>query len=213
MPDVNMAQKRIMKQLAEMEQDQLRLASPFWQLKVEHKVWLCTSGLGKVKRKLRPITAIGPKQMEVDGRAFDRLTGKLWNAPNNTVFLMTLDGDAFEQVPEAVKEEVSQIVDEPEDEDEFSLEAEQDEGEWDDVLDQERQSADVSVLQSIRVEQGDGCWCGCGEVHGRRSKFLPGHDAKLKSRLIEWERTGDTSGIPEIAMVSLDTLFKGRFAR
>ena len=35
------------------------------------------------------------------------------------------------------------------------------------------------------------CWCGCGALVSRR--FLPGHDAKLKSRLVSAARLGDTA--------------------
>lgn len=40
------------------------------------------------------------------------------------------------------------------------------------------------------------CGCGCGRPVKRR--FLPGHDAKLKSRLVKEARDGSTAALDEL---------------
>ena len=42
-----------------------------------------------------------------------------------------------------------------------------------------------------RPVEGGSCWCGCGAPV--KSRFKPGHDAKLKSRLVKLARDGDRS--------------------
>lgn len=64
------------------------------------------------------------------------------------------------------------------------------------------------------------CWCGCGAP--AKSRFLQGHDAKLKSTLIKAFEVETISisdvqalvaGVPVEALVAIPTLFKGRFAQ
>lgn len=48
--------------------------------------------------------------------------------------------------------------------------------------------ADAAVAEAEATVTQRPCMCGCGELAGRRAKFIPGHDAKLKSRLLAFER-------------------------
>ncbi len=49
----------------------------------------------------------------------------------------------------------------------------------------------AAEIQSSPVERSHDCGCGCGAPVSRR--FLPGHDAKLKSRSLRAARLGDTT--------------------
>lgn len=49
--------------------------------------------------------------------------------------------------------------------------------------------ADAAVAEA-EVALQKPCMCGCGGMAGRKAKFIPGHDAKLKSRLLAFERFG-----------------------
>lgn len=55
------------------------------------------------------------------------------------------------------------------------------------------------------------CECGCGGLTGGR--FVPGHDAKLKSELIRKARGGDPRAWAEIVLRKWDRLFKSDESR
>lgn len=45
---------------------------------------------------------------------------------------------------------------------------------------------------------GKACECGCGRKASEGSRFLPGHDMKLKSRLIQGAKCGNASAIKQL---------------
>jgi len=56
-----------------------------------------------------------------------------------------------------------------------------------------------ALVNTVHRRPPDGmsnCWCGCGAVV--RNRFLPGHDAKLKSRLVKEARDGDRAAIQQL---------------
>lgn len=57
----------------------------------------------------------------------------------------------------------------------------------------------VGRLNRPQLGTGRTCECGeCGETVGSRARFRPGHDAKLKSRLLKAARGGDTEAIERL---------------
>lgn len=51
---------------------------------------------------------------------------------------------------------------------------------------------------------GRTCECGCGETVGVRARFRPGHDAKLKSRLVDAARKGDAEASADLKRLGWD---------
>ena len=62
---------------------------------------------------------------------------------------------------------------------------------------------------TVPVEGGQPCLCGCGQM--ARSRFVPGHDSKLKSLFLRVERgRAETSAIPAIAQTYHEEWKKAR---
>lgn len=51
---------------------------------------------------------------------------------------------------------------------------------------------------SSSSEKGKACECGCGRKANAGSRFLPGHDMKLKSKLIQGAKCGNASAIKQL---------------
>jgi hypothetical protein len=53
-------------------------------------------------------------------------------------------------------------------------------------------------LDKPALPSGRTCECECGETVGPKARFRPGHDAKLKSRLVDLARAGDADAISRL---------------
>ena len=51
---------------------------------------------------------------------------------------------------------------------------------------------------SAPAAKGKECECGCGRKASEGSRFLPGHDMKLKSKLIQGAKCGNASAIAKL---------------
>lgn len=43
---------------------------------------------------------------------------------------------------------------------------------------------EIALRITLREDESPGCLCGCGDIPGKGSKFMMGHDARLRGRLI-----------------------------
>lgn len=151
-----------------------------------------TTGFGtRVASRVVTVSEVNKRQIKADGQVFNKLTGKEWGKGDDAAQL---------RLPTPREAQIQQSI----------LDAEAA-----DLKDDEAFANSVRMSGAFdEVEQTTTgtCWCGCGAATKKGSRFLQGHDAKLKGILIR-RNDDEMARVPAIVLDNLGNLFRGRFAK